>query len=333
MGIIDTKRNVIVLLNMGGPSTLKDVRPFLYQLFADRDLIDLPVPMKPFQKIFAGLVSYFRSKGTKKMYRQIGGGSPILSLTKKFGANLQSSLSEKGFYADVKVAMRYTEPNAESVVNNLDETDHVVLFPQYPHYAKSTSGSSIKDFLRNYNNRFPHLKEPTIINEWGMEPFYVNWWVDGIRNEVQKLNENGINEDIHVIFTSHGLPMSYIKKGETYEQSIDQSREKIIEKVQDLEVEFHQAYQSRAGPFPWLQPYTDELIEELSGSNAVVMVPLGFVTDHVETSYEIDILYGDLASKKGIANFSRVPVPNDDIGYTKAVADFLIPFLFVGEKK
>ncbi|RMG38470.1 MAG: ferrochelatase [Methanobacteriota archaeon] len=331
MGIEETGKTVIILLNMGGPSNLDEVQPFLFNLFSDKDLIDLPLFMKPFQKPLAKLIALFRSKGTKEMYRQIGGGSPILSLTKNFAANVEMGLRERGVNAEVKVVMRYTHPRAKEIVKTLQRGDSVVLFPQYPHFANSTTGSSIKDFLQSYFERFPKGKDPIVIGDWGTEPFYINWWISGIREEVSRLHEIGVKNDIHVIFSSHGLPMRYFKKGETYKDSIDKSRLKIIEGLKDLDVTFHQAYQSRAGPFPWLQPYTDELIEELAGSKAVVMVPLGFVTDHVETSYEIDILYGNLAKQQNIDHFRRIPVPNDNPSYSEEAANFLAHLIQGGD--
>jgi len=321
----------IILLNMGGPKTLEEIPNFLKNLFADKDLIQIPFPINAIQPLIAWIISKSRTNYTTEMYRMIGGGSPIYEITKTFGSELEEELRLKNLNADVSIEMRYSYPRARDVVPHLNG-DQIVLFSQYPHYADSTSGSSFRELIREYN-RSGGKGRILEIKDWSTADFYVNWWVEEIKKKLFELEETGIRltKKTHVIFTSHGLPQSYIDRGERYTERIDESRNKIIEKLGTLaeKISFHQSYQSRAGPFPWIRPYTDELLEQLAEdrSDAVIMVPLGFVTDHVETLYEIDILYRDLAEELGIDNYHRVAVPNSDQDYVKGAAEFIIKTL------
>ncbi len=329
---IEKDTTYIILLNMGGPEQLDDVPQFLYNLFADRKLIQIPFPASLFQNSIARMIAKKRSEGTKQMYSQIGGGSPIYRITRSLADKIEKNLQMTGEKVKVEIVMRYTPPRANEVVEDvIENANRIILFPQYPHYAEATTGSSIEKFLtilqQHANGREYQIE---IIEDWSLEEFYIDWWVEGVKDSLNELEEEGIelSERVHVIFSAHGLPIRYIKKGEVYQERVENAYKQIVNRLHQYKgkISFHMAYQSRVGPMPWLQPYTDELIEELAekDAEALIMVPLGFVTDHVETLYEIDILYCDLAKSKGIPRYLRAPVPNDDDNYARKMTSMIV---------
>lgn len=331
--IVSTKKKYgIVYFNMGGPDNLDEVRPFLYNLFSDGEIIDLPWLLKPIQKPLAWLIAKFRSKATKEMYGLIGGKSYTNEITLKLANGVTKELQNMGVENTSVLAMRYASPRVQEAIETLEkeDVDTLVLFTQYPHYAKSTTGSSFNDFYRNLNGSKLKDRKTIVIEDWGNETEYINWWVKAINNVIATL-EVPIDENLHILFTSHGLPMKYIKAGETYSEKIESAMELIVEKLGETgkNASIHLAYQSKAGPFPWTQPYTHDELEEIGklSPSAVIMVPLGFVSNNVETLYEIDILYSDLAKSLGITNYTRVDVPDYNSFYTKEIANMLYRYI------
>ena len=326
------KKFGIVFFNMGGPKDLDSIRPFLYNLFSDNEIINLPRFISPFQKPLAWMIAKFRSKGTKKMYQSIGGRSYTNDITQGLADVVNKELHDRGINNKSVIAMRYAPPRVKDAIAQLEQEDidTIVLFTQYPHYAKSTTGSSYNDFYKHLEESRLKEKERIVIEDWGTETVYIDWWVDSIKEEVAKL-ETPINERTHIVFTAHGLPIKYIKAGEKYPERIERAKNDIIQKLSDIgqKATTHLAYQSKAGPFPWTQPYTHDVLEEISklDPKTVIMVPLGFVSNNVETLYEIDILYSDLAEKLGIRDYRRIPVPDDHNEYAKNIADMLAKYI------
>ncbi len=329
------KKTLILFLNMGGPETLEDIPKFLQNIFEDKDMIQLPFPMNLFQKQFGKMVSIFRSKGTRHMYGQIGNGSPILLITESLANKVKSNLVESGLDVDTQVVMRYTYPRVEELKSQITNGyDHILLFSQYPHYASATTGSSFNDFYRflETQENTSHLTI-TEIDDWTTQGFYIDWWSDEIKNKLTQFQKDGMvmDKNVHVVFSAHGLPQKYVDRGEQYPRRIEEAKQLIIDGLGEYknQISFHLSYQSKVGPLPWLRPYTDKTVEEISKTSpsTIIMVPLGFVSDHVETLYEIDILYGDLAKKYGVRNYVRVSVPNDDDDYANKVAQFLQGYL------
>lgn len=323
----ESRRLGLILLNMGGPKDLDAVEPFLYNLFADPEIIVLPRLLRPFQKPLAWLISKFRTPSTSDMYQQIGNGSPILQITNQLGSEMEQYFSNGFDYIYSSSLMRYTPPRANEVIKKLQEEDinTIILFSQYPHYAESTSGSSFNEFYQelekvDYNPKIIEVKE------WGTEPEYLNWWKRGIINTFEK-NDIPLNENTHLIFSAHGLPMRYVNAGEEYPNRILEAAELIMDKLGDIpkQISTHVSFQSQAGPIEWTKPYTDELIDEIAEENGeyIVIVPLGFVSNHVETLYEIDILYKDQAEDLGITNYYSIDVPDADPKYAKEISEMV----------
>ena len=312
----------VILLSMGGPSNIDEVRPFLYNLFSDPDIIRLPFILKPFQKVLAWIIAKFRSPKTIEMYKSIGNGSPQLLITQKLAQKTEEILKNEGYNINCFVCMRYTSPRADEIVDlleNMNITD-ILLFTQYPHFTQSTTGSSFNDFYKTIEKRNRNYKIHEI-KDWGSENFYLNWWVRKIE---QKLVNKDLSKDIHLIFSVHGLPKRYIDAGEDYPLRISNAVETIISQlgVMGRKVSTHLSYQSQTGPIEWTRPYTIDLLEDIASQNPsiVILIPFGFVSNHVETLYEIDIFIAQRAKKLGIENFSRVDVPDANEEYVNDIS-------------
>jgi ferrochelatase len=308
----------VILLNLGGPDSLQAVRPFLYNLFSDREIIRLgPASM---QKPLAWLISTLRSPKTEKMYSQIGGKSPILDITRAQAVALEEALNKKSnspHSFKVYIGMRYWRPFTEEVVAQMsrDGIKKVIGLSLYPQYSVTTSGSSISEF-RKAASRYG--MEIIIVDSWHNHPLYIEALVDVIKRGLASFERES---NPHILFSAHSLPQKIIDQGDPY---VDQTVETIREIEKLLPITWHLSYQSKSGPVKWLEPSTEDKLEELAhaGIKNVLVVPISFVSDHIETLYEIDILYKDLAGKLGI-NLKRTESLNDHPKFIAALQDIV----------
>jgi len=313
----------VVLLNLGGPERIQDVGPFLYNLFADPEIIRLPIPQ--LQKPLAWLISTLRSGKSQEAYRSIGGGSPLRRITDQQARELQSLLRQRQVNATTYVAMRYWHPFTESAVADIkaDGIDEVVVLPLYPHFSISTSGSSFRELqrLRQGDEHFAKLPLRAI-RSWHDHPGYIKAMAQLIAKEIDACVDPGT---AHVFFSAHGVPKSYVEEvGDPYQKEIERCAELIMEQL-GRENPWTLAYQSRVGPVEWLQPYTEEALEELGaeGVKELVVVPISFVSEHIETLEEIDIEYREIATEAGVSNFRRVPALDTDPTFIESLADLV----------
>jgi ferrochelatase len=317
----------VLLLNLGGPERIEDVGPFLYNLFADPEIIRLPTPL--LQKPLAWLISTLRSSKSKEAYRAIGGGSPLRRITEQQARELQSELRQRGVQATTYVAMRYWHPFTESAVGDIkaDSVDEVVVLPLYPHFSISTSGSSFRELqrLRQADPAFSKLPI-RCIRSWYDHPGYVLAMAELIAAGVSSCNDPA---SAHVFFSAHGVPRSYVEEaGDPYQQEIEACSRLVMAKLEQLLGHgnpYTLAYQSRVGPVEWLKPYTDEALVRLGeeGVQELVVVPISFVSEHIETLEEIDIEYREIATNAGISNFVRVPALDTYPTFIKGLADLV----------
>ena len=326
----ETKRNPrvgVLLLNLGGPERIQDVGPFLYNLFSDPEIIRLPV--SAMQKPFAWLISSLRSGKSQQAYRSIGGGSPLRRITKQQARELQTSLRLNGVDATSYVAMRYWHPFTESAVADLkaDGIDEVVVLPLYPHFSISTSGSSFRELqrLRNTDSAFSRLPI-RCIRSWYDHPGYIQALANLIAREILACEDPAT---AHIFFSAHGVPKSYVEDaGDPYQLEIVACSKLILEQLRQQlghSNPFTLAYQSRVGPVEWLKPYTEDALQELGeqGVKDLVVVPISFVSEHIETLEEIDIDYRELATAAGVKNFRRVPALDTDPAFIAALTDLV----------
>ncbi|MEL6776924.1 MAG: ferrochelatase [Cyanobacteria bacterium J06597_16] len=313
----------VLLLNLGGPEKLEDVQPFLFNLFSDPEIIRIPFPA--LQKPLAWFISSRRAKTSQENYKEIGGGSPLRRITAEQGAAMKEKLKEKGKDTEVYLGMRYWHPFTEEAIAQIkqDDIEKLVVLPLYPQYSISTSGSSFR-LLEQIWKSDPKLQpiDYTLIESWYARPGYVNAMAGLIRTKLDKLpNPN----EAHIFFSAHGVPVSYVEEfGDPYQQQIEHCTDLIMQAL-DRPNDFTLAYQSRVGPIEWLQPYTEDAIQSLaeSGVNDLVVVPISFVSEHIETLQEIDIEYRELAEEAGIKGFHRVPALDTDETFIADLADMV----------
>eukprot|EP00624_Nannochloropsis_granulata_P000060 evm.model.NODE_10174_length_41657_cov_19.929615.7 len=332
------KRNVklgVLLLQLGGPERTEDVEGFLYNLFADPDIIRLPGFISGLQKPLAYVISKRRAPKSKAAYASIGGGSPIVKYTAAQAEGVEKVLREDmGLDAKCYVAMRYWHPFTDEALEQMrqDGVNSVVVVPLYPQFSISTSGSSLRvlqDLFFKDAPRWGQISH-TVVPAWYDRPGYVQAMGRLISRELSQFTEEQKAEgSLHVLFSAHGVPQRYIEMGDPYQEQIRKCVELIAKEYEAPGVTTHLSYQSRVGPIEWLRPYTDDVIEELgaSGIKNLVVVPISFVSEHIETLEEIDIEYRELAHENGIKNWRRVPALNTEPGFIEDLAHMVVEAL------
>ena len=361
----ETRKKIvgIILLNLGGPDSLRAIKPFLYNLFSDRNIIRLGPSF--LQKPIAWFISNIRSKKTEKMYSLIGGKSPILDITFAQARALENALNlpmqpdnspssplekggkggfERGEYGEilfkVYVGMRYWYPYIEEVIPKIynDGIRRLIAISMYPHYSHATAGSSLAR-LEEVLSEYPI--EVFYITSWFNHPLYVEALIDVIKKGLDSFNlptppfnsplskggHRGVKTSnsepcVHVLFSAHNLPEALIKEGDPY---VEQIQGTIGEIVKKLNIEWDLSFQSKSGPVKWLKPTTEETIERFFdlGFKNILLVPISFVSDHIETLYEIDILYKNIAKRLGI-ELKRVDSLNTHPLFIEALKDMVI---------
>ncbi|XP_070131840.1 ferrochelatase, mitochondrial isoform X7 [Equus przewalskii] len=279
----------ILMLNMGGPETLGEVHDFLLRLFLDRDLMTLPIQNK-----LAPIIAKRRTPKIQEQYRRIGGGSPIKMWTSKQGEGMVKLLDELSPHTaphKYYIGFRYVHPLTEEAIEEMerDGLERAIAFTQYPQYSCSTTGSSLNAIYRYYNEvgKKPAMKWSTI-DRWPTHPLLIQCFADHILKELDHFPHEKRSEVV-ILFSAHSLPMS-------------------------------------VGPMPWLGPQTDETIRGLCerGRKNILLVPIAFTSDHIETLYELDIEYSQVLAKEcGAENIRRAESLNGNPLFSKALADLV----------
>jgi protoporphyrin/coproporphyrin ferrochelatase len=321
------KRIGIVLFQLGGPDSLEAVEPFLFNLFLDPDII----PLGPFGILrlpIAKLISSRRAIPVAGKYAEIGGRSPIRMLTERQRIRLAEALSP---YIDpvAVVAMRYWHPFTSEAVEALRSAgpmDEIVLLPLYPQYSFATTLSSLKEWRRVYGNPTSGPPERTIDHFYD-HPLYIQALVQRIGSMLRQFPDSS---RIHLLFSAHGLPMSLVEKGDTYPKQIEATVRIVCEQGAKQYASWPRrhllCYQSRVGPAKWLQPSLTETIERLGheGVKEMVVAPISFVTEHIETLHEINIEAREEAKRLGIETFRMMPAVGDSPLFVGALKDVVL---------
>ena len=310
----------VVLLNMGGPDGIDAVRPFLARLFSDRDLIRLPAAFLT-QPVFSWLVSGLRARKVKRYYEEIGGGSPIGPLTELQRSALEAALRDTGGNFRVYVAMRYWYPLAKHAVLEMKEDGvaQAIALPLYPQYFAATTGSSLKDlkgWMRWAGAAFP-VRE---VRSYPDHPGYITALSEKIAETLRGARPGAI----HLLFSAHGVPKSFIDGGDPYQEEIGRTVAAVMRGFPGVPHSI--AYQSRAGRAQWLAPDSVSEVARLGkeGLDTLVVVPVSFVSDHIETLHELDIRLKDTAERAGIRTFLRVPALNDSPVFIRALKEIVL---------
>jgi protoporphyrin/coproporphyrin ferrochelatase len=320
----------VLLLNLGGPDSLAAVKPFLYNLFADPDIIKLPFS-SVLQKPLAWLISTLRGAEATNAYSEIGGRSPILPLTQQQADALQVSLKQEGFDLPIYIAMRYWHPYTEQTVDQIlaDGIDHLIVLPLYPHFSLTTTGSSINELERVLKLRQSRLNTE-IIPPYSLNPLYQQALADTITDAIEGYDDWTVPpEKITVLFSAHSLPRRHIKRTkDPYPEQIYACAETLMN-THFADHPWELGYQSKVGKMPWIGPPTDGVLHYFAatGVDNVVIVPISFVSDHVETLFEIDQEYVPLAAELGLKHVVRAPALNSRAGFIHALTQLVLPQL------
>ncbi|KAI5065771.1 hypothetical protein GOP47_0018395 [Adiantum capillus-veneris] len=331
------KENVgVLLLNLGGPETLEDVQPFLYNLFADPDIIRLPRLLRFLQQPLAKFISMMRAPKSMEGYASIGGGSPLRRITEEQANALRTALEEKNMPAKVYVGMRYWHPFTEEAIRKIkkDRISKLVVLPLYPQFSISTSGSSLR-LLEEIFREDEYLvnMHHTVIPSWYQREGYVKSMATLIQSELETFQKP---REVMIFFSAHGVPRAYVEEaGDPYKDEMEHCVRLIMTelRLRGIPNDHTLAYQSRVGPVEWLKPYTDDTIRELGrrGVKNLLAVPISFVSEHIETLEEIDVEYRELALESGIRNWGRVPALGCEETFIRDLADAVIEALpYVG---
>jgi ferrochelatase len=315
----------VVLLNLGGPDSPDAVKPFLFNLFNDPEIINFPLSFL-FRKPLAKLISDKRSPRIVEQYNQIGGKSPINELTQRQANALQKEL-DGNIVSRVYIAMRYWKPFTEEVMRQIekDEINEVVLLPLYPQFSKSTTGSSVKEWNR-LAIKHPYVKElkTTVIERYYDYIPYIDSIVERINQTLGKFPKDELN-NVHIMFSAHGTPVKLVREGDPYQQEIIKTVVAVTERGK-FPQKHHLSYQSKVGPQKWLEPKTPDVIEKLAGEGVkyMLIVPIAFVSDHLETLFEIGIEFRHLAKEKGVEQFEVMEGLNDSPKFIKALKELVL---------
>lgn len=313
-----TRRIAVVLFQLGGPDTLEAIEPFLFNLFSDPDIIDFPFA-RIGRKPLARLISSTRARKVQHHYAAIGGGSPLRRFTEQQARSLQLKLTKCGLDARCFVAMRYWHPFTEEAIEQLRaaECDEVVLLPLYPQYSSTTTGSSLNEWRR----KFPHDLPTRSVDAFYRNPTYLNALAEKVDEALTRFAER---DRVHLIFSAHSVPVSVIEKGDPYQAQIEETVRLLID-VGDWPNPHRICYQSKVGASRWLQPSLHRTLRDLSADmvRQVCVVPVSFVSDHVETLGEIDHHARQEAMALGIERFEMTEGLNNSPKFINALAELV----------
>jgi ferrochelatase len=317
-------RRAILFLQLGGPENLDEVPGFLYRLFSDPDVIRVRPAI--LRKAIAATIAITRRNTSRKLYASIGGGSPIRRLTEDQAAGAERLLRQRGRNAVARAAMNCSSPFVEDVVEELAAAGvtRFLALPLYPQYSLTTTKGAIERSREAVCRLAPGARFFEI-GSWPTHPLFVEAHAEGIREEIAKFPDPR-PEAVRLLFSAHSIPKKLVtREGDPYEREIEASARAIHERAGGKSP-WTLAYQSKLGPVEWLGPQTLDVIGELGrkGEQQVLAVPIAFVTDHVETLYEIDQLFGEAAKKAGIAHFRRTPGLNSRPTFLRALEDLIL---------
>jgi len=316
----------LVLLNLGGPADLASIRPFLDALFADREIIRLPGgPVG--QWLLSRIIVRARLSKVTGYYAAIGGGSPILKYTTGQGEGLAQRLNaRRPDLAPFKpyVAFRYAPPTSDDALRAMhrDGVRRAVVLTLYPQYSVATTGSSVRELDRALKRTgLEGAFDFTTIDRWADRASYLD--VLAARVEEGLAAFDGRRAGAVVLMSAHSLPMSFVSEGDPYPAEIEATFRGVMARLKEPMPRCMLAYQSQTGPVAWLGPQTSDVIKELGreGCQDVLVAPIAFVSDHIETLYEIDVMFAEEAREAGIANFRRAESLNLDPRFLDAMAD------------
>jgi ferrochelatase len=302
-------KRAILLMNMGGPNNLDEVKVFLNNMFNDKRVIPAPQPIR---NMIAKFIIWKRLDEAKQNYAALGGKSPIVAYTQNLVASLQERVD-----ASVHMVMRYTPPFASDVLETLHHVDEIYAIPLYPHYSSTTTLSSMDDLQAV-------LKKQSIKAELKFMPYYYKQ-PEYIESIIARIKETLGEEDpseYELVFSAHGLPQKIIDRGDSYQKQIRYNLFYARKALLDAGVHFHKthlAYQSRLGPMEWIRPYLEDKLKSLQ-KRKVIIYPIAFTVDNSETEFELEIEYREIAEELGFESYKVAKAPNNHPAFVSALS-------------
>lgn len=313
-----TRRVGVVLFQLGGPDSPEAIEPFLFNLFSDPDIIDFPFARLG-RKPLAKLISSARARKVEHHYAAIGGASPIRRFTERQARALENKLIADGVDARCFVAMRYWHPFTDEAIARLRaaECSEVVLLPLYPQYSSTTTGSSLHEWQRRFRGSLP----VQCVEAFYHHPLYLDALVEKVDEALARFPDSG---GVEIVFSAHSVPQAVIERGDPYQQQIEETVARLMRRG-GWRNRHRLCYQSKVGTSRWLQPSLRQTIRDLAAQQVreVCVVPVAFVSDHVETLMEIDREAREQAAKLGIRHFEMSAGLNDSPTFIAALADLV----------
>mmetsp|Transcript_19809 Transcript_19809/g.29617 ORF Transcript_19809/g.29617 Transcript_19809/m.29617 type:complete len:380 (-) Transcript_19809:37-1176(-) len=326
-------KTAIVMMNMGGPSHPSETRSFLQRLFTDNDIIELGGGT--FQKTLGNFIAWRRSPKIAKQYEEIG-GSPIRKWTEKQGEALAKRLDEERPESAPHKAytcFRYAHPLTEEALTQMkaDGVTRAVAFSQFPHWSCTTTGSSMNELWRQVKNLDLEKEiKWSIIDRWPLHPKFLDAVIDRMNTRMKEFDE-GDEGKVVIVFSAHSVPMKVVEKGDVYVNEISATCKAIMEKWENLGNKNRHvvAWQSKVGYMPWMVPSTENVLKSLGkkGTKHVLVVPIAFTTDHIETLFEIGREYAEEAEEAGIKHFKFTEGLNGSPIFIDALVDIMTKHL------
>jgi protoporphyrin/coproporphyrin ferrochelatase len=320
-----TMKEGVLLLNLGGPETPEDVRPFLFNLFSDPEIIQ--IKSNALRHSLAWIIAQLRQRKSKELYRQIGGGSPLRRITENQAAALGAELASRGQDIHVYVGMRCWKPSIDEAVVRMrqDGIRRLILLPLFPQYSSTTTGSCFRYFQTlDRQLGLSAYFQISYIQPWFREPLYIEAMTDLIRAGLTQFPEED-RAKVHILYSAHSIPARYVQQGDPY---LEQTKESIdlIHARLDHAYASTLSFQSKVGPVRWLGPSTQDILMKLAqeGIAHILAVPISFVSDHLETLQEMDIQYKNLAADLGIRQFHRTAALNLYPKFIQALANIIL---------
>ncbi|XCN74681.1 MAG: ferrochelatase [Candidatus Electrothrix aestuarii] len=313
------KKIGVLLLNMGGPEKQEDVRSFLYNLFSDRQIIRLGPAL--LQKPIAAMIARKRAPGSMANYQKLGGGSPLTRITAEQAQALEQSLADDGDFI-VRSCMRYWHPFADAALQEMVNAGvrQLIALPLYPHYCRATTESSFSD-LRRHKEKLSLEVPLREISSWPDEPEYIDALASRVRDGLALFSSEE-QDAVQLVYSAHSLPKKFIDQGDPYVEELQRTIAALEEQVGR---QGRLCFQSRSGPVEWLEPSTPDMLKQLAeeGQKNILMIPIAFVSDHIETLYEIDMLYKEQAAGLGMRLESTRGL-NDDPQFIQALRTLVL---------
>jgi ferrochelatase len=310
----------VVLFQLGGPDSLEAVEPFLYNLFSDPDIIDFPFSRLAREPL-ARLMASRRARHAAEHYRALGGASPLLENTRRQAEALEAEL-RRDLEARVVVAMRYWRPFTGEAIAELGRfsPDRLVLLPLYPQYSDTTTGSSLNEWKRRFHPD-GWRPEVRVIRDFHDDPGFIEAVAAHVDEALAAFADP---QAVEVVFSAHSIPVAAVERGDPYPRQVERTVE-LVWRQGGWPNRYELCYQSKVGPSRWLRPMLKETLEKLAarGAQQVLVVPISFVSDHVETLYEIDIEHREIAHRLGIRDFRMMPGLNDSPHFIRALAQLV----------